>query len=206
LARASNETRVLSVMTRLLRGGSERRLFDVVAGVPARHTVVIGPESDPGQIAALEAQCEVVVCPALVRPVAPAGDLAALAYLTKLTRRGGFDVVHTHQAKAGLLGRVAAGLARTPVVYHSASMASFGPGYGRVESTIFAVSERVTAPLVDAFFVVGDDLASRLAANGVARHRLQVVAPASSSSRSARRGREIGMQRGPGSGWSRTRR
>src|SRR5262249_18948909 len=60
-------------------------------------------------------------------------------------------------------------------VYHSASMASFGPGYGRTASQLFAAIERTTAPLVSRYFVVGRDLANRLAANGVSRRRLEVI-------------------------------
>jgi len=167
--------RVVSVITRLARGGSERRLYDVLGAVPADHTVVVGLDSEPGAVDAVAADHEVIVCPDLVRQVDPRRDPRALARLVSIFRERSADVVHTHQSKAGLLGRVAARVAGVRVVYHSASMASFGPGYGTAESRAFAVAERVTAPLVTRYFVVGSDLAARLAANGVAPRRLQVV-------------------------------
>ncbi len=173
--RPSPRPSILSVITRLARGGSERRLFDVLDAVPAEHTIVVGGGSDPGQVADLAARHTVVELPELVRQVEQAADARAVRALVRLARSGGFDVMHTHQAKAGLLGRVAARAARVPVVYHSASMASFGPGYGRLESEVFARAERLTAPLVSRYFVVGADLARRLAANGVPPARLQVV-------------------------------
>ncbi len=114
-------------------------------------------------------------CDALVREVSPGDDARTLAHLVRLLRARRFDAVHTHQSKAGLLGRVAARVAGVPVVYHSSSMASFGPGYGRAESATFSVAERVTAPLVTRFFVVGDDLAGRMRANGVRAERIEVV-------------------------------
>ncbi|MGZ4707985.1 MAG: glycosyltransferase [Acidimicrobiales bacterium] len=169
------EAHVLSVITRLARGGSEKRLYDVLAAVPAEHTIVVGGESDPEVTAALAASHEVLRCDALVRAVAPADDARALAHLVRLMRGRRFDVVHTHQSKAGLLGRAAARAAGVGVVYHSSSMASFGPGYGRAESVAFALAERCTAPLVSRFFVVGDDLAGRMRANGVDRGRIEVV-------------------------------
>ena len=49
--------------------------------------------------------------PALVREVNPRQDALALLQLTRLMRRGRFDVVHTHSSKAGVLGRLAARLA-----------------------------------------------------------------------------------------------
>ncbi len=166
---------VPSVITRLARGGSERRLFDVLDAVDGDHVVVVGGDSDPAQVALLADRVDVVVLEPLVRSVDRAADSAALRALVATLRDRPFDVVHTHQSKAGLLGRVAARAGGVPVVYHSASMASFGPGYGRVESEVFARAERLTAPLVTRFFVVGVDLARRLAASGVPPTRLSVV-------------------------------
>lgn len=166
---------VLSVITRLARGGSERRLHDVVAAVDADHVVVAGPGSNPAVVAELATRVEVLTCDALVRQVAPAADARALAWLADVVRRRQVDVVHTHQSKAGLLGRLATVGPGRPVVYHSASMASFGPGYGRLEGSAFALAERATAPLVDRWFVVGEDLRRMLAANGAPPERLQVV-------------------------------
>jgi len=47
----------------------------------------------------------------------PRQDVRALRSLTSLVRRGGFDVVHCHSAKAGVLGRVAARMAGRPSLY-----------------------------------------------------------------------------------------
>jgi glycosyltransferase involved in cell wall biosynthesis len=169
------EVRILSVITRLGRGGSERRLYDVLDGVPGEHTVAVGRDSEDDAVAAMARRAEVVRVPTLVRAVEPHHDVRALVQLTRLMRGGSFDVVHTHQSKSGLLGRVAARAAGIGLVYHSASGASFGPGYGRAESAGFAVVERVTAPLVSRYFVVGHDLAAQLAANGISRRRLEVI-------------------------------
>jgi glycosyltransferase involved in cell wall biosynthesis len=168
-------TRVLHIITRLDRGGSEQRLRDVIRSVPGEHHVVVGRASDPEQVAAIAADAEVFWNRSLVREVDPLGDARAFRHLVSRARAGGYDVVHTHQAKGGILGRFAGALARVPVVYHSASMASFGPGYGRWESLGFAFAERITAPLVRRYFVVGRDLSARLRRVGIAGKRLEVV-------------------------------
>lgn len=165
-----------SVITRLADGGSERRLLDVVEALPdIEHVVVVGEGSSVAKVEALGEQLEVRVLPSLVRSVDPVNDLRAAAQLRATFRDGDFDAVFTHQSKAGLLGRVAARAAGVGRVYHSASMASFGPGYGRAESAAFQAAERATAPLVDRYFVVGNDLAARLAANGVPDEKLSIV-------------------------------
>lgn len=167
--------RVVHVITRYTHGGSEQRLRDVLAAVDADHHVVVGRDSDERRVDELRDRAEVTWLPSLVRSVHPPSDARVVPALVSAFRRARADVVHTHQAKGGLLGRLAARLARTPAVFHSASMASFGPGYGRWESRAFALAERVTAPLVDRYFVVGDDLAQRLIANGVSPARLELV-------------------------------
>ncbi len=51
--------------------------------------------------------------------ISPRTDLRALRELTQFLRRERFEVVHTHSAKAGVLGRVAARLVGTPAVVHT---------------------------------------------------------------------------------------
>ncbi len=172
--------RVLHVITRLARGGAERRLYDVIRAVPAEHVVAMGRDSHPVGIEDLlslpgVSESDLVRCPDLIRSVEPRSDLRAYRHLLGLMRDGSFDVIHTHESKAGLLGRVAARQTGVRLVYHSASMASFGPGYGPTASHVFAAVERASAPLVSRYFVVGRDLANRLAANGVSRRRLEVI-------------------------------
>ena len=49
----------------------------------------------------------------------PVADLRAFVELFTILRRGRFDVVHTHNPKPGLLGRIAARLAGVPVVVNT---------------------------------------------------------------------------------------
>ena len=57
--------------------------------------------------------------PGLQRAVSPREDARALAWLVRALRRRRPAIVHTHTAKAGALGRVAARIARVPVVVHT---------------------------------------------------------------------------------------
>lgn len=165
----------LHVITRYQRGGSERRVQDSIRALPGvRHHLLLGAESDV-ELARSQTGAEAVsVLPNLVRQVDPIRDLRAFASLRRLLRRGGYSVVVTHQSKAGVLARAAAALGGPPAV-HSLSMASFGPGYGRLESALFKRVERALASRTAAYCVVGADLADRFAVAGVPRDRLHVV-------------------------------
>src|SRR5262245_32223182 len=61
----------------------------------------------------------VTVLPGMGREISPLRDLGTLYSLWRLIRQQRPDVVHTHTAKAGFVGRVAAWLARTPVIMHT---------------------------------------------------------------------------------------
>ncbi|WP_158544438.1 glycosyltransferase [Blastococcus sp. TBT05-19] len=184
----------LHVITRYQRGGSERRVRDIVRATPdLRHHLLVGADSDVELAAEQTGAEKVSVLPALVRRVSPVDDVRALIGLWRQLRRDAYSVVVTHQSKAGVLARAAAAAGGPPAV-HSLSMASFGPGYGRVENAVFRRLERLLGPRTAAYAVVGADLADRFAAVGVPRDRLHVVRsgvplPGELSSRAAARER-----------------
>jgi len=62
---------------------------------------------------------EITRVPHLRRPISPKHDGVALAQIYRLIRRFRPDIVHTHHAKAGFVGRLAAMLARVPVRVHT---------------------------------------------------------------------------------------
>ena len=166
----------LHVCTRYQRGGSERRLGDIVRALPElRHHVLLGAESDL-ELARQQTGAERVwALPTLVRQVDPARDLASLVSLWRLLRRRDYSVVVSHQSKAGVLARLAAAAVGDHPAVHSLSMASFGPGYGRLENWVFPRLERALGSRTSAFCVVGNDLAERFTAIGVPRDRMHVV-------------------------------
>lgn len=166
---------VLHVITRYQRGGSERRVRDSIRALPhLRHHLLVGGDSDL-ELARAETGAErVALLPSLVRRVDPARDAVALSALWRRLRRGRYALVVTHQSKAGVLARSVAAATGIPAV-HSLSMASFGPGYGRLENAVFTRLERFLGRRTAAFCVVGADLAGRFAGLGVPADRLHVV-------------------------------
>jgi len=112
---------VATVITRLEGGAGQHALRGALSLDPARYqmTIITG-SGDPVLLdQAAAAGLEVVTEPALRAPIAPRSDLRALARLRELLGRRSFDIVHTHTAKAGVLGRLAAHRAGVPRLVHT---------------------------------------------------------------------------------------
>src|SRR5260370_12574814 len=121
--------RVAIVITRLEGGAGILALRGATALDPARFQVTVITGSGTALIAqARAAGLEVVVEASLRAPIDPIADLTALRRLSALLRQRGFDVVHTHTAKAGALGRLAArpaGAGRIIHTYHGVPFHEF---------------------------------------------------------------------------------
>ncbi len=173
---AAAQMRVLHVITRFAGGGSEQRLLDAVraAGPHALSLVVVGQLDRPDRLAKAQGKVNVIELPELVRDPSPTRDPAAYRRVCREIEAFRPHVIHSHQAKSGVIARLAARRTGTPIL-HSASMATFGPGYSPLKSRLFEAIERSTDRFVDRYAVVGHDLARRLADSGIPRSKMTVV-------------------------------
>ena len=80
---------------------------------------VVGISSPGPHVAALEAAGIRHIPVPMTRNITPLADLVSLWRLYRTLRHEGFTVVHTHNPKPGLLGQLAARLARVPVVVNT---------------------------------------------------------------------------------------
>jgi glycosyltransferase involved in cell wall biosynthesis len=89
----------------------------------------------------------------MVHPIAPWQDIKAVAQMAQLMRQLRPDVVHTHQSKAGILGRMAAFLARVPVIIHGVHIVPF-ENVGAVQRLVYLGAEKLMGQVTDAFINV----------------------------------------------------
>jgi glycosyltransferase involved in cell wall biosynthesis len=108
-------------------------------------------------------------------------DLAALWSLIRIVWRERPDIVHTHAAKGGTLGRIAAVLAsaplrRRPVIVHTFHGQSLTGYFSSRRARTFLAIERILARLTDRLIAVSDEVRDDLVALGVASaERFEVV-------------------------------
>jgi glycosyltransferase involved in cell wall biosynthesis len=103
--------------------------------------------------------------PELVRPLSLNNDLVAFWKLYRILRRERPDIVHTHTAKAGTLGRAAAILAGTPVILHTFHGNIFDGYFSPAKTRLFLFIERLLARFTDRIISVSkfqsDELINR---------------------------------------------
>jgi glycosyltransferase involved in cell wall biosynthesis len=98
----------------------------------------------------------------LGRELSPLRDLVTLFKLWRLMRAYHPDVVHTHTAKAGFVGRTAAWLARVPVRIHTYHGHVFHGYFSPRKTQIFLWLERLTARFSDRLITISPALKDEL--------------------------------------------
>lgn len=72
-----------------------------------------------------EAGCKIIYSDNMVRDLNPVKDFRAVCEIRKLCKKNGYDIVHTHSSKPGVVGRIGATLAGVPFVIHTVHGFSF---------------------------------------------------------------------------------
>lgn len=150
---------VAQVITRMMAGAGAVALRGALALDPDRYDVVfVTGEGDRLVKQARAAGFEVVLMPRLRSEIAPADDRHALADLQVCLRD--FDVVHTHSAKAGVLGRTAAHQVRVGRIVHTFHGFPFHQFQSPLRRAAYVTIERRVGKFTDVFLAVGPAVAA----------------------------------------------
>lgn len=152
----SHALRVATVITRLEGGAGVLALrgAQVLDPEVVTPTIVTGSGGRLIEEAAASG-IEVLVEPLLREVIAPRSDLLAIGRLESIFRERDFDVVHTHCAKAGAIGRVAARRARVPRVVHTYHGFPFHQFQSPVRRGAYVAIERRLGRITDMALCVG---------------------------------------------------
>ena len=176
---------MLIVVTRMNIGGPAGQVLLLAKGVGARWPTLVAAGQPPpveGELA--DPEVPVLRVP-LVRPLRPATDLKAFAHLRRLQRSTGVRLVHTHMAKAGTIGRLAAlslggdalgGGARPKLVhtFHGHVLAGY---FGRAPQRGFLELERALARRTDVLVAVSPEIRDELLGLGIGKPSQWRVVP-----------------------------
>jgi glycosyltransferase involved in cell wall biosynthesis len=173
----SERTKILRVIARLNMGGPALHVAYLTAGLRERGydtTLVAGSLArgeDSMAFVADARDVQIVRIDQLGREISPLRDLVATVRLARLIRRERPDILHTHTAKAGTVGRVAALLAgrrRPRIVVHTFHGHVLRGYFGPLSSRFFRLLERWLASRTTALIAVSPQVRDDLVALGVA--------------------------------------
>lgn len=118
---------------------------------------------------------QITVLPSLGRTVRAGADIRSFSELRRAIQRFEPHVVHTHMAKAGTLGRLAASFSRVPIVVHTFHGTVFAGHFNPVIGRTIAEWERLLARRTDATIAVSHAVAEDLARRHISAGRIRVV-------------------------------
>lgn len=103
-------------------------------------------------------------------------DVQTIGLLVYHLKKGQFTIVHTHGAKAALVGRVAAVIANTPVVISTVHNSIFYDNWSSYKKRVMAMVERILTLKTDAIITVSEALKKELMhREKISKHKLFTI-------------------------------
>ena len=166
--------KIVHIITLLILGGAQENTLITCKLLAERGhdvTLITGPAIGPE--GALFEQTKnqkynVIVVDKLRRQINPFHDLPAYFEIKKHLRQLQPDIVHTHSAKAGILGRFAAhSLKRGIKIVHGVHGLAFHPYQSEWINKFYIAVEKATARRTDSFICVADAMTTQSLAAGI---------------------------------------
>jgi glycosyltransferase involved in cell wall biosynthesis len=175
--------RITHVITRLILGGAQENTVlcceDLMRRYDDEVLLITGPALGPEGSLMQRARAGGVpleVIDALRRPIHPWRDLQSYRHIKRTLRRFRPEVVHTHSAKGGILGRAAADALGVEAIVHTVHGAPFHRYQGRAVRVAYRACERWAARRCHALVSVADAMSDLMVDAGVApRERFTTI-------------------------------
>jgi glycosyltransferase involved in cell wall biosynthesis len=162
--------KIVRIIDRLNVGGPAIHAVLTARGLDndAWRTVLVTGDIEPGEADMSylldELHVERVLIPSLGRELRPLRDLVTAYRLWRVILQERPDVVHTHKAKAGAIGRLVALAARVPVVVHTYHGHVFHGYFGPWKTRLFLAIERALARVTTRLITPSQKLVDELSA------------------------------------------
>ena len=151
--------RILRIHNRLIIGGPTLNVLNLTKYLqPDFETLlVVGEkehhEQDAGEMAK-KMGIEPLVVPEMGRSIHPLKDYSTYTRLKKIIKDFKPDIVHTHAAKPGAVGRFAAATSKVPVIVHTYHGHVFHSYFGKAKTQVFLNIERAMGRRSDALIAI----------------------------------------------------
>ena len=173
--------KIVHIITRLILGGAQENTLITCKLLAQRGhdvTLITGPAIGPeGELfnQTKQQNYEVIVVDKLRRAINPYNDTISYLKIKKLLNKLQPDIVHTHSAKAGILGRFAGHSLKVkwaenlPVVVHGIHGLAFHPYQSQWLNRFYIAVEKSAAKRTDFFISVADAMTNQSTDAGIGR-------------------------------------
>jgi glycosyltransferase involved in cell wall biosynthesis len=167
--------KIIRVVSRLNIGGPTINVVLLTAGLDRSRfdSILVCGRENPGEGSMLDYATGHGVAPVTIPEIVAdfrlgPRELQAIVRLYRLIRRERPAIVETHTAKAGFVGRLAARLARVPVVVHTFHGHILDGYFGLLKTGLLRQMEQALARMTDAILAVSERVKRDLVAHRVA--------------------------------------
>jgi|TARA_R110000737_G_scaffold93859_3_gene127299 glycosyltransferase involved in cell wall biosynthesis len=139
--------KILRIINRFNIGGPTYNVAYLTKFLSDKYeTVLIGGEPEEGEVDSLHVLDELGIKPRIIpelkRKPNLRDDIKAYQEIRKIIREFKPDIVHTHAAKAGAVGRIAAIRSKVPIVVHTFHGHVFDGYFSPIKTKVFILIER----------------------------------------------------------------
>ncbi len=180
--------KIVHIITRLILGGAQENTLITCKLLAERGhdvTLITGPAIGPeGELfnQTKNEKYNVIVVPKMIRAICPLYDTISYFQIKRLLGRLKPDIVHTHSAKAGILGRFAAHRLKgkwqenIPAVVHTIHGLAFHPYQNRWLNKFYIAVEKSAAKRTEFFISVADAMTEQTLTAGIGEKEKYVTA------------------------------
>jgi len=159
--------RILRIHNRLITGGPSLNALYLSKYLSSQFEtlLVVGEKEDHEQNAYFLAEqmgIKPILIPDMGRSIHPLKDYKAYKKIQKIIRDFKPDIVHTHSAKPGAVGRLAASSLNIPVIVHTYHGHVFHSYFGKLKTKIIINTERFLAKKSHALIAISDQQKNEL--------------------------------------------
>lgn len=142
-------------------GSSQRTLLEVNYQISIGYTVhlIVGKDASNDLIKeCISKGIKVFQIDSLLKYINVKAEIKALLTIVKILKEQKYDLVHTHLAKGGILGRVAAKITGINVIIHTVHGPSFPGSKKWFQRFLFLYLEKIVGRFTDAMIFVGKEI------------------------------------------------
>ncbi len=148
---------IVHVITRLMNGGADENTVSTCnyfVSIGNEVTLISGPEQEKEIISKIDSRVHLITVKDLINKIHPLKDTFALFKISKIIKHISPDIVHTHNSKAGVIGRFAAWFSGSKLIIHTIHTLPF-VGVNFFIKLFYIIIEKITSLITDKFINVG---------------------------------------------------